>query len=241
MTRIPVISDPEAAVGRLFSGRPRAVSAMTSTPGDVHGSAVHSVTISAFEPKRTDPLASEQTMTASVAGRYASALFELARDQNALAGVEADLNAFAAMLESSSDLTSFVRSPVLSSDDQVRALDAILGAVGIGGVTRNFLLLVARNRRLFVLADMIVLFRKLAARARGEVAADVTSALPLTDAQMEALRVQLRAIAGKDVVVAAKVDPSLLGGLIVRIGSRMVDSSLKTKLASLGGALKATA
>lgn len=186
-------------------------------------------------------MANDETMTASVAGRYASALFELARDQNVVPAVEADLNTFDSLLTGSADLAAFVRSPVLAADDQVRALDAVLNATGIGGMTRNFLLLVARNRRLFVLQDMIKAFRKIAAQARGEVAAEVTSAVPLTDAQTDALRAQLRSIAGKEVVVAAKVDPSILGGLIVRIGSRMVDSSLKTKLQSLGSVLKAGA
>lgn len=186
-------------------------------------------------------MANDETMTASVAGRYASALFDLALEQGAVVGVEADLNTFDRMLTESAELRSFVRSPILSSDDQVRALGAILGRAGVGGITSNFLQLVARNRRLFVVGDMVKTFRVLAARSRGEVSAEVTSAIPLSDAQSATLKAELKAMAGKDVVVSAKVDPSLLGGLVVKMGSRMIDSSLKTKLSSLGAVLKVSA
>lgn len=178
-------------------------------------------------------------MTASVAGRYASALFDLARESNSVAAVEADLSTFDTMLASSEDLRNMVRSPVLSADEQSKALAALVAKAGIGATTANFLALVARNRRLFVVGEMIKNFRTIAAKARGEVAAEVTSALPLTEGQLAALKEQLRSTAGKDVVLATKVDPSLLGGLIVKIGSRMIDSSLKTKLAGLSVALKA--
>ncbi len=179
-------------------------------------------------------------MTASVAGRYASALLDLAQEQNSVLAVEADLDKFDVMLQSSPDLVAFVRSPILSVDDQVRALTALLAKAGIGGTAANFLLLVARNRRLFVVGDMIKTFHALAARARGETAVEITSAVPMTDAQMEALKIELRQIAGKNIVVTPKVDPSILGGLIVKIGSRMIDSSIKTKLTSLGAVLKAS-
>lgn len=178
-------------------------------------------------------------MTASVAGRYASALFNLATEQNSVAAVEADLKRFDGLLAMSEDLRTLVRSPVASSDDQSKALAAVLAKTGIGGIAANFIALAAQNRRLFVLPEMIANFSKLAADARGEVAAEVTSAQPLTDAQTAALKETLRASAGRDVILAAKVDPSLIGGLIVKIGSRMIDSSLKTKLANLSVALKA--
>ena len=180
-------------------------------------------------------------MTASVAGRYASALFDLAKDQNAIAAVETDLGKFQSLLDMSPDLQSMVRSPVISSSDQGRALAAVLAKAGVSGTSANFLQLVARNRRLFVVADMIKNFRQLASKARGEVMAEVTSAAPLTEAQTAALRDTLKAQAGQNVVLATKVDPSLLGGLVVKIGSRMIDSSLKTKLAGLSIALKAPA
>ena len=180
-------------------------------------------------------------MTASVAGRYASALFDLAKDQNAVPAVEADLAKFDALLHMSEDLRNMVRSPVISATEQGNALAALVTKAGIGATTANFLALVVKNRRLFVLPEMIKNFRTLAAKYRGEVTAEVTSALPLSDAQTSALKETLKASAGKDVQLAAKVDPSLLGGLVVKIGSRMIDSSLKTKLANLSIALKASA
>ncbi|NJM55886.1 MAG: F0F1 ATP synthase subunit delta [Verrucomicrobiae bacterium] len=186
-------------------------------------------------------MANDEPMTASVAGRYASALLELAQDQKSVPAVEADLNRFDAMLQASADLMAFVRSPILSVDDQVRALSAVLSRAGISGTAGNFLLLVARNRRLFAVGDMIKTFRTLAARARGEASAEVTSAMALSDAQMMALKAELKAMVGKDVVVSPKVDPAILGGLVVKIGSRMIDSSLKTKLANLGAVLKSSA
>jgi F-type H+-transporting ATPase subunit delta len=180
-------------------------------------------------------------MTASVAGRYASALFDLAQDQNAVNAVEADLVKFNQLLVMSPDLRALVASPVISADDQNRALSAVLAKAGIGGVAGNVLQLVAKNRRLFVVADIIKNYRQLAAKSRGEVSADVTSAVALSAAQSQALADQLKASMGKDVKIAAHVDPSLLGGLVVKIGSRMIDSSLKTKLANMSTALKASA
>jgi F-type H+-transporting ATPase subunit delta len=186
-------------------------------------------------------VATDETMTASVAGRYASALFDLAKEQNAVPAVEADLVTFNSLLHESEDLRSMVRSPIISANEQGKAIAALAAKSQIGALSANFLALVAKNRRLFVLPDMIRDFRSLAAKARGEVPAEVTSAIALTDAQVATLKETLKASAGKDVVLATKVDPSLLGGLIVKIGSRMVDSSLKTKLANLSVALKAGA
>jgi F-type H+-transporting ATPase subunit delta len=186
-------------------------------------------------------VAADDTMTATVAGRYASALFDLAQEQKSVAAVEADLTRFDRMLHESADLRSLVRSPVLSADDQGRALQALFAKAGISGITGNFLLLVAKNRRLFAVSDITKIFHTLAARSRGEVSAEVTSAVALTPAQTQALSDQLKATVGKDVKIAAKVDPSLLGGLVVKVGSRMIDSSLKTKLANMSAALKASA
>jgi len=176
---------------------------------------------------------------ASVAGRYASALFELATEQRQVAEVEAALDRFQAMLDGSPDLGRLVLSPAFSADEQARAIKAIVEKAGIGGLAANFLQLIARNRRLFVVLDMIKSYRKLSARARGEVAAEVITAFPLDAAQVAALEDQLRAsVGGKQVKMNARVDPSLLGGLVVKMGSRMVDSSLRTKLASLKTRLK---
>ena len=178
-------------------------------------------------------VATEDQMMASVPGRYASALFELAQEQSQLQPVENDLNSIQAMLHESSDLMRMVRSPVFSADDQLKAVDALLGQAGIGGLALNFVKLIVRNRRLFALPDMIKAFRTLAAGARGEVEADVASATALNDSQLQALKETLKASIGKDVQINASVDPSLLGGLVVKVGSRMIDSSLRTKLSTL--------
>ena len=170
---------------------------------------------------------------ASVPGRYASALFELAKEQSQLELVENDLNSILAMLDESSDLMRMVRSPVFSADDQLKALAALLGQAGIGGLALNFVKLIAHNRRLFALPDMIKAFRTLAGDARGEVGADVASATALNDRHLQALKETLKASIGKDVQINASVDPSLLGGLVVKVGSRMIDSSLRTKLSTL--------
>ena len=172
-------------------------------------------------------------MMASMAGRYAVALFELARDRRQLDQVERDLATLARMLEESADLRRLVLSPVITADDQAKGLGALLAKAGIAGLAGNFVNLIVRNRRLFALADMIKAFRALLARERGEVNADVTSAHPLTPAQMQALSDTLRTTIGKNVRINTRVDPNLLGGLVVKVGSRMIDSSLRTKLNNL--------
>jgi F-type H+-transporting ATPase subunit delta len=178
-------------------------------------------------------------MMASVAGRYASALYDLATEQNQVKPVEQELSALQAMLDESADLRRLVLSPVFTSDQQSKALAAVLAKAGVGALTGNFLKLIAKNRRLFAVSDMIRNYRSLAARGRGEAQAEVTSAITLTDVQLTALRASLRAAAGgKDVQVTTKVDPALLGGLVVKMGSRMVDSSIRTKLTSLKTAMK---
>lgn len=178
-------------------------------------------------------VATEDQFMASVPGRYASALFELAEEQAELEKVESDLMAIEAMLKESADLQRMVRSPVFSADEQTQALEALLERAGIGGLTLNFMKLITRNRRLFAAPEMIRAFRTLAARSRGEMEADVTSAANLNDGQLQTLKETLKASIGKDVQINAKVDPSLLGGLIVKVGSRMIDSSLRTKLSTL--------
>ena len=180
-------------------------------------------------------------MTTGVAERYASALFDLAKEQGQQAQVETDLVRFKALVDGSDDLARMVRSPAFSASEQGKAIAAITAKANIGGLAGNFLKLLARNRRLFAAADMIKNYRLIAARSRGEVAADVTSAHPLNDAQMQALKAQLKAGLGKDVNIDAKVDPSLLGGLVVKVGSRMIDSSLRTKLNNLKVVMKGIA
>lgn len=171
-------------------------------------------------------------------GRYAVALFELALEANKLKEVEKDLTGFASMLDASEDMTRLVRSPVISAAQQQAALMAILQKAGITGITANFLNLVARNRRLFAVRDMIRAFGALCARHRGEITAQVTSASKLNAAQTRALKASLKSSFGKDVQIDAHVDESLLGGLIVKVGSRMIDTSLRTRLNNLKFAMK---
>ncbi len=175
-----------------------------------------------------------------MAGRYAQALFALAEERGAVEGVAADLATFAAMLDESEDLRNFVRSPVFSAEQQVKALDALLGRAGLSGTTTaQFLKLVAAKRRLFAVRDMIRDFNILHDHAVGLSRAAVTVAESLKDEHVEALKAALVEIAGGSrVAVDVKVDPSLIGGMIVQIGSRMVDSSLKTKLNSLRARMK---
>lgn len=173
-----------------------------------------------------------------LAERYANALFDLADDDNALAAIETDVGRVAALIEESEDFQRFIKSPLYSSDEQMRTMSAILEKDGIGGLVGNFFKVIAANRRLFAVPAIIKAFRQTVARHRGEVTADVTSAEPLSDAHIAALKAALKESIGKDVSVDARIDPSLLGGLIVRVGSRMVDSSLRTKLNALKLAMK---
>jgi F-type H+-transporting ATPase subunit delta len=186
-------------------------------------------------------VSTDDPMMASMAGRYAAALFELAKDQKQLDQVAGDLESFDRMLAGSAELRRLVRSPVISAEDQARALGVLLDKAGITGLISNFFKLIARNRRLFAASDMIKGFRALLARERGEVNADVTSAHPLTPDQMNLLSDSLKAQVGKNVKIATRVDPNLLGGLIVKVGSKMIDSSLRTKLDNLKVAMKGTA
>jgi len=183
-------------------------------------------------------VAQSSSPISGVAERYASSLFELAREENSVAGVEADLNAFQSMLDSSPDLRRLIESPVFSAEEQEKAIGALVSKAGIKGLAGNFLRVAAANRRLFAVPGMIRAFRRIAAEARGETSAEVTSAHALTPAQQTELKAALKDVAGKDVAFAVTVDPSLLGGMIVKMGSRQIDTSLKTKLNSLKLALK---
>jgi F-type H+-transporting ATPase subunit delta len=173
-----------------------------------------------------------------VAGRYASALFELAQDERRAAEVEHDLVKCETLMGASEDLVRLVRSPVIAADDQSRAIAAVLQKAEAQPLTVNFFKLLAKNRRLFAAADVARAYRAIAAKARGEVSAEVASATPLSGAQRAELEATLKASMGKDVSLSTKVDPTLLGGLVVKLGSRMIDSSLRTKLAGLKVAMK---
>ncbi len=189
---------------------------------------------------RESDVATDDTHVEGVPGRYAAALFELAKETSKVSEVEADLGKFQTMLDASDDLRSLVRSPVIPGDEQAKAIGALLDKAGIGGLASNFFKLIAGNRRLFAAPEMIKAFHSLAAKERGEVTAEVTSATALNDAQVAALKETLKASVGKDVTLRTKVDPALLGGLVVKVGSRMVDSSLRTKLQNLKVSLSGT-
>jgi F-type H+-transporting ATPase subunit delta len=183
-------------------------------------------------------VAGEDGIVSGMAGRYATALFELSVEGKAVDQVKADLNAFAALVASSPDLMRLVRSPVFSADEQAKALDAVLDKASISGIARNFLRVVAANRRLFAVDQIIRGFNAMVAAHKGEVAAEVTVAAPLNEARTGEIRDALKAVTGKNVQVDVTVDPSIIGGLKVKLGSRMVDASLRTKLNSIKFAMK---
>jgi F-type H+-transporting ATPase subunit delta len=178
------------------------------------------------------------TAEGGLAGRYANALFELAQDQKYVDAVSTDLASLRRALESSPDLARLVRSPVFSAQDQAKALKAILEKMGATPLTAKFVLLLAEKRRLFVLTQIIAGYEHLVAKSRGETEAEVTSARALNDTEIAELKSTLKARLGKEPRLHTKIDPTLLGGLVVKVGSRMIDSSLRTKLDGLRSAMK---
>lgn len=176
-----------------------------------------------------------------LAGRYASALFDLARDQEALDAVAGDLASFKDLLRDSDDLRRLTLSPVLSRDAQRRGMMAVAEQGGAHDLTRRFLGLLAEKRRLFALPQIIDAFEGMLAAHRGEIKAEVISAVPLTDEQRATVERQLTNAAGQRVQISTGVNPDLLGGLIVRVGSRMIDASLRSKLHQLELAMKGAA
>jgi F-type H+-transporting ATPase subunit delta len=183
-------------------------------------------------------VAGEGGIVSGMAGRYATALFELALESNAIDQVQSDLKSFDAMVSSSADLQRLVRSPVFSVDDQAKALIAVLEKSGIKGIAANFLRVIAANRRLFAVSEIIRGFNALVAKHKGELTAYVTVADALSDERMGEIRDTLKQVTGKDVQIDVTVDPSIIGGLKVKVGSRMVDASLRTKLNSIKFAMK---
>lgn len=178
-------------------------------------------------------------MISGMAGRYATALFELALEEKAVDAVRKDLDSFDELVAGSADLNRLVRSPVFSGEEQLKALEAILAKAKIKGLAANFLKVIAANRRLFAAREMIRAYRALVARHKGEVSAQVTVAEELSDKNLSALKSALKSVTGgKDIDMDVKVDPAIIGGLIVKVGSRMVDSSLRTKLNAIKVAMK---
>jgi F-type H+-transporting ATPase subunit delta len=189
-------------------------------------------------PERVVDVAGADPFIPGVAGRYAKALFELALEQKALDAVRADLDRFEALSRDTPDLQRLIPSPVFTAEAQSRALSAVLQQAGISGLAANFLKLAASNRRLFAVPGMIRAFRELVARHKGEVTAEVKLAEQPSEQHLAAIQGALNAVTKKDVKIDVKVDPSIIGGLIVKLGSRMVDSSLRTKLNGIKHAMK---
>jgi F-type H+-transporting ATPase subunit delta len=183
-------------------------------------------------------LAEQNSVVTQIARPYAAALFDLAKAEGSVDAVEAGLNDLQAMAGESEDFRRFLRSPVISADAKAGAAAAILGKASLPATVANFVNVVARNGRLFALPAIIKGFKQLAAEQRGEISADVTSATPLTDAQRKSLADTLKGKVGKTVTLTEHVDPSLIGGLVVKVGSQMIDSSLKTKLTAMKIAMK---
>lgn len=180
----------------------------------------------------------DQPIVSGMAGRYATALFDLALEEKSLDAVAADLDRFHALLDESADLLRLVRSPVFTADEQTHAIAAVLDKAGIKGLAARFLGLVAQKRRLFAVRDMIKAFRALVAGHRGEARAEIVVAEKISDTHLAALKETLKSATGKDVILDLKIDPAILGGLKVKLGSRMIDASLKTKLNSMRIAMK---
>lgn len=183
-------------------------------------------------------MADNSPIVSGIAGRYAAALFELANESGAIDQVAADLERFAGLIDASPDLDRLVKSPVFSADEQAGALGVLLERTKIGGLAANFLKLVASKRRLFLVRSMISGYRALVAQMKGIIAAEVTVASPLSDANRAAVLEALQAQSGKSVALTERVDPSIIGGLVVKMGSRMIDASLKTKLNAMKIAMK---
>jgi len=183
-------------------------------------------------------VASENVSVTGLAGRYATALFELADEAKALDTVASDLSRIRALIEGSADMARIVRSPVFSRDEQGRATAAILDRLGVSQLTRNFIGLLAQKRRLFALQGIVSAFEALVAARKGETATSVVSAKPLSSSQRAVLQAALKSSIKREIRITESVDPSLLGGLIVKVGSRQIDSSLKSKLARLERAMK---
>ncbi len=180
----------------------------------------------------------DQGHNSSIAGRYATAVFDLAVEGNVLDAVAADFAALKAMMKASPDLTRLVKAPVFSRDDQKKGLGALLSQMGANPLTTQFIFLLAGKRRLFSLTDIIAAFDAMVARKKGETRAEVTSARPLSDAEVADLKQVLKAKLQREPKLETHVDPSLLGGLIVKVGSKMIDSSLRTKLNGLRTAMR---
>jgi len=178
------------------------------------------------------------TVVSSAAGRYATALFELASESDALAQTEQDMEALGQALKASSDLRSLIHSPIYTRDAQRRAMAAVVDAMELSSLVKNVIGLMASKRRLFALSDVIRIFAALMAEHRGEVTADVTAARALSEAQQAGLAQTLKSAIGREVKLNVIVDEGIIGGLVVKVGSKMIDTSIRSKLAALQYAMR---
>ena len=178
------------------------------------------------------------SLTSGAAGRYSTALFELAGEDNSRDQVEADLNAVSEALKDSTDLDQLIRNPMYTREDQGKAIAAVSDKMGLSTTVKSVLGLMAAKRRLFALPEMISGYQALMSDLRGEMSADVTAARELSDKQTKALADQIKKATGKDVKLNVSVDEGLIGGLIVKVGSRMIDTSIKSRLNNLQNAMK---
>ena len=194
--------------------------------------------LQSVKKRKTFIVASTSPIISGIAGRYAAALFELANEAGSIDAVGIDLDRFTAMLDSSADLERLISNPVFTADEQVAALSAVLAKAGVSGLSANFLKLVAAKRRLFAVRGMIAGYRALVADKQGIVSAEVTVTSPLSDKNRAAVLGALEAQSGKRIALTERVDPSIIGGLIVKMGSRMIDASLKSKLNAMKIAMK---
>jgi F-type H+-transporting ATPase subunit delta len=170
--------------------------------------------------------------------RYATAMFDLAKEDNALDTLDKDVDALDAAIRDSDDFVNLIKSPVYSREQQQGAIGAIADKMGLSSLTGNTLRLMASKRRLFVLPQLVIALRELIARERGEVSAEVTSATALSEAQQQKLTETLKGKLGSDIKLNTRVDESLIGGLIVKVGSKMIDTSIRSKLAALQNTMK---
>ncbi len=227
-------------------GRPAALIVEIPLNPELRAGAPYRLRLSANprKPGTTKDLASVRALAAAepivtgMVGRYATALFDLAREANTIDAVKSDLERFDGLVAQSPDLARLVRSPVFSAREQIQALAAVLDRAGIRGLAAKFLKLVASNRRLFAVRDMVKAFRELVAEFEGKATAEVVVAEPLGDKHVVALRDALKMVSGKDIDLDIKIDPAIIGGLVVKLGSRMVDTSLRTKLEAIRQAMK---
>jgi len=183
-------------------------------------------------------VAAEHARETGLAGRYALAIFQLAQEERSVEAVAADFTTLKQLMAESQVLTRLIRAPVFSREEQAAGMNGVLNRMEAAPLTRRFILLLASKRRLFALADIIRAYASLVAKQKGEMSAQVTSARPLSDDETAELKSVLKSKTSKDVALETRVDPSLLGGLIVKVGSRMIDSSLRTKLNGLRTAMR---